>query len=229
VTKWVFNRVLVPAVSYDANVIVNGGELYFIYNKQFGPSTPASWPASYNAILAHRMKDPAHLDNSSSPRVLLSPGDWVSEFRDGPGSMKIVESVHLHKLRECWAFIYSVGDFDEANYAVGVAYSKAMFGPFERVVGADPKGVWPGDEVTNHTEVAYALQTEHHGWPNYAADFLNGPGIGNIVEFGNGSAIMVFHARREGKVKLGGNGRYVWTVPVEIDQLRGRLIPKLPV
>jgi hypothetical protein len=85
VTNWYYNRIIVPAVSYDSNVVVDpsSGDAYFITNKQFGPNPPTAWPASYNAIIAQRMKDAAHLDENSPAVVLLQPGKWVSEFRDG--------------------------------------------------------------------------------------------------------------------------------------------------
>jgi hypothetical protein len=216
VTKWYYNRIIVPAVSYDSNVVVDSADTYFITNKQFGPTPPTAWPHSYNSIIAQRMKDAAHLDEQSAPVVLLEPGKWISEFRDGAGSMKIVESVHVHKLGSYWALVYAVGDYDEANYKIGIAYSKSFLGPYKRAVAPDPKGVWPGDNATNNTEVSYVLQTEKPAWQNCAVDSLNGPGIGNIVQLVNGSTLLIFHARRRGVTHLGGNGRYVWAIKINV-------------
>ena len=95
-----FDKVLVAATSYDSNVLTDpvSGALFFVWNQQFGPTPAVGWPRSYNAIMAQRMATPGQLDSGSRPVTLLKPGRWVSEFRDGVGSMKIVESVHVHQL-----------------------------------------------------------------------------------------------------------------------------------
>jgi hypothetical protein len=235
ILRWRLDRILAGSLdagqyAYDSNLVADeDGTLYLIYNAAF----PETGLAGGISILAQRMLDPATPDPAFAARALLSPQGLRSEDRN-PGGMQLVEGVQLYHIQDQWVLLYSVGDFDDANYKLGAAFSDTLLPPpgqtYRKILAPDPANVWgnpaPGDEIR------YLLQTEHPEWPNYCGEVINGPGIGNLVEVAPGSWILVFHARRPGVTRLHGQGRYVWKVPVRVNlapetPLEERLVPLL--
>ncbi len=227
ITKWRFDRVLVGdraagVDAYDSELVRDeDGTLYLIYDSSYPPEAPDG-----NVhILAQRMLAPGRIDRSFRPRPLLSPEGLRSEDRNPPGGMQIVEATHIARCGEHYALFYNVGDFDQANYKIGVAWSDSLIPPegktYEKAYRDDPDNLWgnpsPGKEVL------YLLQTQVPEWPNYCAQSVNGPGIGNLIWL-KGKPWLVFHARKAGLTGLGGQGRYLWKVPLKLD-----ISPKRPL
>lgn len=219
ITRWRLDRVLVGDLeaghyAYDSNVVRDeDGTLYLIYNAGY----PVPDLAGDVHILAWRMRDPATPDPEFVPRPILSPEGFRSEDRN-PGHKQLVEGTHLQRLQGKCVLLYSVGDFDDSNYKLGVAFSDTLIPPpgetYRKVTVPDPGKVW-GSEG-REDEVLYLLQTQVPEWPHYCGHLVNGPGIGSIVALPDGQTALVFHARRPGVRHLGGQGRYVWRLPVRV-------------
>lgn len=221
ITSWRLDRVLIGDVTrgwiaYDQAVYRDeDGSLYLVYNS----GAPDEVLGVDIHVKVRRMLDPATLDPGFAPRTLLGPDGLRSEDRNYPGGIQIVESVVIQRLAGRYCLLYSVGDFDDANYKIGVAYSDSLLPPegetYRKVLVPDPDDVWGNGR--GGEEVLYLLQTQHTDWPNYAGEILNGPGIGSVVELPSGERTLVFHARMPGVTRLGGRGRYTWCLPVEVD------------
>jgi len=218
-THWRLERILIGDlatgwIAYDSSVVTDeDGALWLVYNA----GHPQEVLGANISIKARRMTDPATLDPDTPPRILLSPQGLRSEDRN-PGGVQIVESTHICKLGDTYALVYSVGDFDDANYKIAVAYSDRMIPregeTYRKVLIPDPGNVWGNAQAGD--EVLYLLQTQRPDWPNFAGDRLSGPGIGNIVRL-EGRYWLLFHARKPGLTRLHGQGRYVWRVPLDVN------------
>ncbi|MEM2423936.1 MAG: family 43 glycosylhydrolase [Candidatus Bathyarchaeia archaeon] len=218
ITKWRLDKILIGDVdrgwfAYDCNVLRDeNGDLYLIYNAGY----PNETLGVDIHIKAWRMLDPSTLDPNFTPRPILSPEGYRSEDRN-PGYIQIVESVIIQKIQGKYVLLYSVGDFDDYNYKIGVAFSDSLIPPpgetYRKIIVPDPENVW--GNVNKGGEILYLLQTENENWPNYVGEYMNGPGIGNIVKLDN-QYFLIFHARRHGKTRLNGMGRYVWKIPLKI-------------
>lgn len=137
-----------------------------------------------------------------------------------PWNLRLVEGTFLEKIQGKYVLIYSVGFYGDGSYKIGAAFSDTLIPRkgtwYKKVLIDDPNNVW-GNSAAGGKEVKYLLQTEHENWPNYAGAFVNGPGIGNLVNVGSGKYLLIFAARRAGRVDRNGLGRYAWKVPVLID------------
>jgi len=219
ITKWRLDKILIGDVdkgwfAYDCNVVRDeNGTLYLIYNAGY----PNETLGVDIHIKAWRLLDPATLDPNFTPRPILSPEGYRSEDRN-PGYIQIVEGVIIQKIQGKYVLLYSVGDFDDYNYKIGVAFSDTLIPPlgetYKKVKIPDPENVW--GNINKSDEILYLLQTEKKNWPNYVGEYMNGPGSGgNIVKL-DGQYYLIFHARRPGKTRLNGLGRYVWKIPLKI-------------
>jgi hypothetical protein len=238
ILRWELESILIGDLklghfAYDPEVVRDDdGQLYLFYSSGH-PNEVTSVDIHIKAV---HMLDPATLDPDFAPRPVLSPDGYRSEDRN-PRFVQILEGATVKKIQGRWVLLYSVGDFRENNYKLGVAYSDRLIpleGEFYRKPTApDPKDLWKnketaeeagdGDKVAagemmkeNGTEVVYLIQSEHKEWPNYLGDVISGAGIGTIVNL-DGQPILVFHARQAKKPIKHGWGRNVWTLPVAID------------
>jgi hypothetical protein len=173
--------------------------------------------------MVQKLRKPDAIDESFAPRPVLSPEGLASEYRNGRAGMQICEGPNIVRLGGKVAMFYSVGDFAEKNYKLGIAYADSLIPPagqqYIKPKAADPTGIWgnPG----NPAEVVYLLQTEKAAWPNYQATRITGPGLGNLVRY-QGNHYLVFHAHDFGKTSGKGSGRWTWICPVAIN-------PKAPL
>lgn len=221
ITKWKLDRLLVGdrtgegVVAYDQNLVEDtDGTLYLVYNAAPRLHTDVH-------IMAQRMLNPSAPDPSFTPRAILSPQGYRSEDRN-PGYIQIVEATHIADVSGKHVLVYSVGDFalyegKKSNYKIGVAYSDRLIPPegetYQKVLIPDPDNVW-GNSGKN-AEVCYLLQSQIERWPNYCGDWLQGPGIGNIVSEA-GRYWLVFHGYPPDKTQDPGFARYIWKAPLEI-------------
>jgi len=214
ILQWTLDGLIVQGTPdkpvYDSNVVRDdSGIVYLVYNQELEDGNVH--------IMAWRMLDPRTTDPGFAPRAILSPEGYRSEDRN-PGYIQIVESTIIQKIQGKYVLLYSVGDYDLGNYKIGVAYSEVLVPPtgqrYQKVLIPDPSNVW--GNLDKGSEIQYLLQTQISEWPNYVADCVNGPGIGNIVEVGS-QYYLVFHAREPGITGLSGWGRYVWKVPLRIN------------
>jgi hypothetical protein len=116
-----------------------------------------------------------------------------------------------------YVMFYSTGDFALNNYKLGIAYSDVLI-PSAGKQYSKPKvndgfNVW-GNSKPNR-EVVYILQAQKSGWSNYCGTLVNGPGLGNLVQY-MGNYYIVFHARFPGQMGSG-KGRWIWICPVDLD------------
>jgi hypothetical protein len=131
--------------------------------------------------------------------------------------MQICEGTNIALINGKYVMLYSVGDFAHSNYKLGVAYSDVLVPAsgqkYTKAKLYDHANVW--GNLSSAKEGAYLLQTEKASWPHYADAFLNGPGLGNIIQY-NGTYYLVFHARCCGQTGTG-KGRWVWKCPITIN------------
>jgi hypothetical protein len=189
--------------AYDASEVTDGdGTRYLVWT---GRDPERGGP--HLAICRQRLAASGELDSSDKPVVLLRPEGLRSEDRNPPGGMQLVEAANLRRIGEWWVMLYSVGDFDQANYKFAAAFRRDLDGPFTKTRAAD-----------GH-QVAYLLQTEHADAPNFAGGWCNGPGAAALVPRpspGVEGWDVVFHGRLAGRAGLHGAGRYVWRLPVSV-------------
>jgi hypothetical protein len=219
ITHWRFDRILVGDVraglaAYDSELYRDtDGALYLIYDSAY----PDEVLGRDIHVKAQRMLDPATPDPTWPARPILSPEGLRSEDRN-PGGIQIVEGTHIRRMGGKCVLIYSVGDFDRANYKIGLAYSDALIPPpgrsYTKLLRPDPGDLWGSG---HGVEVQYLLQTQVEGWPNYCGRWLNGPGIGDIARLADGRWWLIFHARKPGVAGLHGAGRYLWRLPLAVD------------
>ncbi len=245
ILRWEFESILIGDLklgyfAYDPEVVRDDdGQLYLFYSSGH-PNEVTSVDIHIKAV---RMLDPATLDPDFAPRPVLSPEGFRSEDRN-PRFVQILEGATVKKIQGKWVLLYSVGDFRENNYKLGVAYSDRLIPPegefYRKPTAPDPKDLWKNRETAEEGdrkkqeigaekkadreevgkedggEVVYLIQSEHKEWPNYLGDVLSGAGIGTIVNL-DGQPILVFHARLAKKPIKDGWGRNVWTLPVAVD------------
>jgi len=230
ITDWKLDKVLVGSpsnIAYESKVYSDAGGMYLLYVDTLGDGN--------NHIVAQKMLDPDDLDTSFTARVILSPEGLASEYRNPPGGMQICEGTNISHIVTSsgskYVMFYSVGDFAESNYKLGVAYSDVLIPPighrYEKPKSYDSLNVWGNPGPRN--EVVYTLQTQVAEWPNYYETLFNGPGLGNLVEY-LGNYYAIFHARYPGQTGTG-DGRWVWMCPVTIDfteSMDSWLVPQLP-
>ena len=216
ITDWKLDKVLVGSPSnsaYESKVYSDASGMYLLYVDQLDDGN--------NHVVAQRMLDPENLDASFTPRPILSPEGLASEYRNPPGGMQICEGQNISRLStpkgSKYVMLYSVGDFAQYNYKLGVAYSDTLIPPsgqqYAKPKQSDPKNVW--HNPTSEKEVVYLLQTEVESWPNYCRNPLKGPGLGNLVEY-RGGHYLLFHSR-DPDPDLKGDGRWVWIAPVTVN------------
>ena len=170
---------------------------------------------------ARRMLDPSHLDPAFPEQVLLAPEGYRSEDRN-PGFIQLVEAASISRIGEEWVMLYSVGDFSERNYKLGVAYSDTLIPPpgetYRKVLIPDEKDLWKSGKGK---EICYLLQSEHEDWPNYCGDRVIGPGSGCIV-LSERRPHLVFHGYDPEEFKRGRAERRLWSVALDIAIGRAR-------
>ncbi len=216
VTGWYLDKVLVGSpsnIAYESKIYSDAGGLYLLYVDTL------DW--GDNHVMAQKMLDPDDIDTSFEARPILSPEGLMSEYRNPPYGMQICEGMNISRVVSAgvsrYVMFYSVGDYALDNYKLGVAYSDVLIPPAGQKY-AKPKvydwlNVW-GNIIARH-EVVYVLQTQKAGWFNYCETLVNGPGLGNLVEY-LGNHYIVFHARFSGQTGSG-EGRWSWICPVELD------------
>ena len=216
IADWRLDKVLVGSPSncaYESKVYSDADGMVLLYVDHLGDGN--------NHVMAQRMLDPTHLDSSFAPQAILSPEGLASEYRNPPAGMQICEGQNISRLAtpegSKYAMLYSVGDFAQYNYKLGVAYSDRLIPPagqkYAKPKMRDPANAWQNSQPAH--EVVYLLQTQVAGWPNYCRNPLKGPGLGNLVEY-RGSYYVVFHSR-DPDPGLTGDGRWVWISPVTVD------------
>lgn len=217
IARWRFARLLVgdPARQdwhyYESKILLDANqERYLMYCATIGGD---------NHILAQRMLSWDKLDPSASPRLMLKPEGYRSEDRNGPGSMQIVEGGSIFKWKGTYVLFYSLGDFEQSNYKLGVAFSDSLIPPqgmaYRKVKLPDPGNLWGN---ANHSdEIGYLLQSEHRQWPNYIGDVVSGPGLGSVVPI-DGTLWLFFHGRMPSGSP---QGRFVFRVPISLSITSG--------
>ncbi|MCD6392708.1 MAG: hypothetical protein J7M40_04290 [Planctomycetes bacterium] len=216
VTDWKLDKVLVGSpwdTAYESKVYSDASGMYLLYVDTLSDGN--------NHVMARKMLDPINLDTAFVPRAILSPEGLASEFRNPPGGMQICEGQNISRVvtpnGSKYVMFYSAGDFAEANYKLGVAYSDELIPPkgrnYVKPKRFDSQNLW--GNLSAGDEVLYTLQTQVAGWPNYYESFFNGPGLGNLVEYLD-NYYIIFHARNPGRTGTG-KGRWVWICPVTVD------------
>ena len=216
ITKWKMTRVLLGDVvtrdwNYFESKLVRepNGTLHLVY----------CWNSGRNRILirAQRMRDPGRIDRRFEPQTILRPDGYRSEDRNAPGGLQLVEGTSFSRVGDKWVLLYSVGDYAQPYYKLGVAYSDHLIPPrgefYEKVFIEDSKGLWGNDGRTD--EVAYLLQSQHAEWPNFCGSAVAGPGLGSIV-FVKGRPWLVFHGYKPDDERRDPADRFVWRVPLRI-------------
>jgi hypothetical protein len=216
ITDWRLDKVLAGSpsdIAYESKIYSDASGLYLLYVDTLGDGN--------NHIMARKMLDPDDVDTSFTPRAILSPEGLSSEDRTPPGGMQIVEGQNIAHVDtptgSKYVMLYSVGDYAESNYKLGVAYSDVLIPSagqtYDKPKDFDSLNVWQNPGPRN--EVVYTLQTQIAEWPNYHGDLFNGPGLGNLVEYLD-HYYIVFHARDPGQTGSG-DGRWTWICPATID------------
>lgn len=230
VTNWLLDKVLVGSLSmlaYESKVYSDASGLYLIYAETQGDGD--------NHIMAQKLIDPDKVDNSFTPRAILSPEGLNSEYRNGTSGMQIVEGPNIVYVAtpegSKFVMLYAVGDYAGSNYKLGVAYSDVLIPSagqqYTKPKIYDSQNVW--GNATPRSEVVYTLQTQIAAWPNYYESLFNGPGLGNLIQY-HGNYYIVFHARNADHVGTG-KGRWVWICPVDVDfsgSMDSWIMPQLP-
>ena len=230
VTDWRLDKVLVGSPSntaYESKIYSDASGMYLIYVETLGDGD--------NHIMAQKLLDPDEVDSTFTPRAILSPEGLNSEYRNGTSGMQICEGPNISHVvtpgGSKYVMLYAVGDFARGNYKLGAAYSDVLIPAagkqYEKPKAFDKNNLWKNN-LPEH-EVVYTLQTQLAGWDNYCKDIVNGPGLGNLVEYLN-NYYIIFHARQPYR-KGTGNGRWVWICPVTVDfgnPMSSWLVPKLP-
>lgn len=216
IAKWRMTKILLGDVVtrdwnyYESKLVRDGdGPLQLVYCWHDGQNR--------NVIRAQRMRAPDEIDRRFDPQTLLRPDGYRSEDRNAPGGLQLVEGVSFKRVGMKWVLLYSVGDYAQSTYKVGVAYADALIPPrgemYEKVLIPDPERLW--HNVGRTDEVAYLLQSTHPEWPNYCGAHVAGPGLGSIVER-DGKAYLVFHGYRPDDAVRDADQRFVWQVPLRI-------------
>ena len=216
ITNWAMTKVLLGDVStakwnyYESKLVQeSNGTLHLIYCWNNG--------RNQNVISAQRMRDPSQVDRRFEAQVILRPDGYRSEDRNDPGKLQLVEGASFSRVGSKWVLLYSVGDYAQSKYKLGVAYSDRLIPPrgqfYEKVLIEDPKRVWRNEGRTD--EVAYLLQSTHAKWPNYCGDSVIGPGLGSIVHI-NDRAWLIFHGYKPDDGRRDPADRFVWKVPLRI-------------
>jgi len=221
VRRWRLNRVLVGdrsgegPMAYDPKALRDDhGRLYlfYAYSKQRHSDVQ---------LYAQAMIDPGTPDTAAAPRLVLAPEGYRSEDRN-PGFIQLVEAANIVRWDDTYLLLYSVGDFalregEPSNYKIGLAYSDQLIPPsgqtYRKILLPDPENLWDND--SRDDEVGYLLQSQHATWPNYCRDWVQGPGVGNIVRLDDGPW-LVFHGYRPDAEHAGADQRYVWKAPLDI-------------
>lgn len=230
VTDWLLDKVMVGSpsnIAYESKVYSDASGMYLLYVGTLADGN--------NHVMAHKLLAPDELDPLFTARAVLSPEGLRSEDRNPPGGMQICEGQNISHVFTSsgskYVMFYAVGDFAESNYKLGVAYSDVLIPSagqqYIKPKSFDSENVWgnPGPR----DEVLYMLQTQIADWPNYCGSLLNGPGLGNLIEYLD-NYYVVFHARDMGQAGTGA-GRWVWICPVTIDfglALQSWVVPQLP-
>ena len=216
IARWRMTGVLLGDVAardwtcYESKIVREpDGPLYLVYCCSNG--------RNQNEIRAQRMRDPGEIDRRFEARTLLRPDGYRSEDRNAPGGLQLVEGASLCRIGGKWVLLYSVGDYAQKTYSLGVAYSDRLVPPpgefYEKVLLPDPGRIWGNEGRTD--EVGYLLQSTHADWPNYCGGSVAGPGLGSIV-FKKESPWLVFHGYRPDDAKRDPADRFVWQVPLRI-------------
>lgn len=227
IRRWRFNRILAGDKSGDGPMAYDpyvqrdaDGDLYLFYCHSDGRHTDVR-------IVAQRMLDPETPDPDFEPRLILEPEGYRSEDRN-PGYIQLVEAANLAAFDGTYLLLYSVGDFalhagQPSNYKIGVAFADQLIPPpgetYRKTVIPDPDNVWGNEDKTD--EVWYLLQSQKPEWPNYCAEWVQGPGVASIVEIDD-APWLVFHGYEPGLDSIGPNDRRVWKAPLDVRIDRNR-------
>jgi hypothetical protein len=216
ITKWKMTNVLLGDVAarqwncYESKVVREGdGPLYLVHCANVSPTR--------NEIRAQRMRGPAEIDRRFEAQTLLRPDGYRSEDRNAPGGLQLVEGASFSKVGGKWVLLYSVGDYAQATYKLGVAYSDRLIpapGEFyAKVLIPDPRRIWGNEGRAD--EIGYLLQSAQPDWPNFCGRDVAGPGLGSIVSDKAGSR-LVFHGYKADDARRDPADRFVWQVPLRI-------------
>lgn len=216
IAKWRMTNVLLGDVAsrqwnvYESKVVRDGdGPLWLVHCAGVSPTR--------NEIRAQRLRGPAEVDRRFDAQTLLRPDGYRSEDRNDPGGLQLVEGASLTRIGGKWVLLYSVGDYAQISYKLGVAYSDRLIpapGEFyEKVLLPDPQHVWGNEGRAD--EVGYLLQSAHAEWPNFCGRSVAGPGLGSIVS-GKDGARLVFHGYKPDDARRDPADRFVWQMPLAI-------------
>jgi hypothetical protein len=206
-TSWVADTILVGSLStfdyanYDGKYFEDNGALYLLYSKRL-----ISTPVKHDGIVAQQMVSPT-VAAASAPVTLLAPDDtgagFTSEyFHTNPAptdTFKLIETGNITKIAGKYVMAYSAGDYQQADYKTGIAYSDTLIPQagqqYRKLIERDDAGVWgqPGQN-----EVHYVLQSQKPNWPDYVGDQVLAPGVPAIVQQPNGQYIMTFDGFLDG-------------------------------
>jgi|GEM_PF-1962202 hypothetical protein len=220
ITAWKFKSIVLGNPSrqdwkyYESKILMDtNGTIYLMYVANTGRD---------NFIFAQKMKSWSEIDRAFPPRLLLKPGGYRSEDRNGPHSMQLVEGGSIFNWNGKYILLYSVGDYLRNNYKLGMAFSDSLIPArgqtYHKVKLPDPKRVWGAS--AHKEEIGYLLQSEKPQWPNYCGNLVVGPGLGSIVLVGN-KPWLFFHGYKTEDKKRKPENRFVFRVPLMVAIGRG--------
>jgi hypothetical protein len=215
ITRWSFKRILVGDPSrkdwkyYESKILQDtDGTIYLMYVANTGRD---------NHIIAQRMKTPGEIDATTPRRLMLKPEGYRSEDRNGPKSMQLVEGGSICQYNGKYILLYSVGDYLQNNYKLGMAFSDSLIPPprhmYNKYKLPDPKHVWGASG--HKDEIVYLLQSEKAAWPNYARAYVVGPGLGSLVTDGK-DLWLFFHGYKPDDKQRRPENRYVYRLRVAL-------------
>lgn len=173
------------------------GVLYLVYVRRISGTDK-------NAIFAQRMRSAIEVDQEYPPKELVSPGSYNSEYRNGTNGLKLIETGNPIKVQNKYVIAYTVGDYADDNYKIGIAWSDHFSGPYKKVLKKDEHNIWGNG--SGQDEVFYLLQSQKPGWSNYVKDQILAPGVPSINIDKDETHYLFFAGYKQGETKV--NGKY---------------------
>lgn len=190
ITHWTVDRMLVGSpmepqlANYAGKYYIDGTDLWLIYVRR----TPGT---KKNGIYAQKMINFKAIDKSTPPRLLLGPGCcFNSEYRNGTTGLKLIETGNLVKIKNKYILAYTVGDYADDNYKLGIAFSDRFLGPYKKILKRDEDNIWGNG--AGEPEVEYLLQAQKPRWPHYIRDQVKAPGVPSLNQDKSGNWYLFF-------------------------------------
>ncbi len=188
-TDWVADTVLVGTfqaptkANYDGKYFQDGNQLYLVYSDRLSDSP------QLDGIVAQPMQSFTQ-PTGDPPTPLIEPatadGGFDSEIYSSlkpDGTFRLIETGNVTAIGGKYVMVYSIGDYAEINYKVGLAWSDTFLPPpgqfYRKLRKRDVAGVWGQPD---HPEVNYLLQSQQSAWPNDVAAQVLAEGVGSIVK-----------------------------------------------